>query len=224
MILSLSLFLRARMWQDILLINSFLHTYLLLKIKIFENNRYSIKFSQRKTTFLICEQKREIARLFPSYSLYVYLSLSVSSFFSFFLSLFSCPCNAPETFGERYTTIVILPLSKILSKIMVDRGFTSPSENGGKEMTGWGNRMTSSWTFYLYLVYLRRDSFTASRPCECLFWSNDARYAVYKNMAEVYFCDVRFHALQWPFVYINSAFLLLIFFFSYENLARATNY
>lgn len=57
------------------------------------------------------------------------------------------------------------------------------TESEGKEMTGWGNRMTSPWAIYLYLVYLRWDRFTASRSYECLFWLNDARYAICRNMA-----------------------------------------
>lgn len=136
------------------------------------NNRHLVKFSPRKNIFLKLWMQRNSA--FKIFLTCVYL-LSFSLPFS---PCFPCPRNAPGTFGERCTTIVIPSLNKILSKITVDLRHQAR----GKEMTGWGNRMTSPWTFYLYLVYLRQDSFTVSHPCECLFWSNDTRYVICRNM------------------------------------------
>jgi len=77
--------------------------------------------------------------------------MSARHFFALFhsslslsLSLYVCVFyNAGGSFGDRYTAIVIAPLSEIPSKITANRGFTSPSGSEGKEMTGWSNRMTS---------------------------------------------------------------------------------
>lgn len=106
-------------------------TYLVLCLKMLERflKRFPRKNFRRKretSYFPILGRAARIFECFVRTSLFT-LSLSLSIF---------CPCNALGTFADRYSTIVIPPFSEIPSKITADRGFTSPGENGGKEMTG----------------------------------------------------------------------------------------
>lgn len=109
-------------------------------------------------------------------------SLRYLTYIHFSLSLFTlfCSRNAPGTFGKRYTIIVIPPLSEILSKITANRGFTSPRAKERKWPVGAIEWFPLERSIFIWFICAEIGS---PHSYECLFWLNDAWYAICRNMA-----------------------------------------